>query len=202
MLLNPSINRMKTNKNLIKTTDEVIVLLQKMSHEFHVLYANTMKEYGKKEMKLIDNILNFGYKIIQTVGIVAGFGFTAIGDVKNIYLFVLGEGILLISIIYGVNKIKKIYTNNLNAIQLSSNNIGNVLFEKSKVFQETIPKALRSGLIDINNFQLKLDILDQKLVKEFSPIKSSQKKSEDFLTPLIIFLVLGGIGLLSSFICY
>ena len=189
-------------KNLIKTTDEVIALLQKMSHEFHLLYSTVMTEYGKKEIKLVDNILNFGYKIIQTVGIVAGFGFTAIGNVKNIYLFVLGEGILLISIIYGVNKIKKIYTSNLNGIQLSSNNVCKILFEKSKIFQKIIPKALSSGLIDMDNFQLKLDIIDQKLIKEFSPIKSSGNKSEDFLTPLIIFLGLGGIGLLASFICF
>ena len=192
---------MKNNtKNVIEATDERIALLQQMSHEFHMLYGEAMKEYGDKELKLIDDVLNFGYKIIQTVGIVAGFGFTALGYVKNIYLFVSGEGILLLSIVYGVYKIKKIYSENLSSIQSSSDSKSKVFIEKSNIFQEIIPKAVKEKVIDMADFQSKLDAVDQKLLKEFSPDKKS-KKDEDFLTPLIVFLVLGGGALLLSFIC-
>lgn len=189
------------SENLIEATNERIVLLQQMSHEFHMLYAEVMKEYGEKELKLIDDVLNFGYKIIQTVGIVAGFGFTAIGYVKNIYLFVSGEGILLLSIVYGVYKIKKIYSDNLNSIQSSRDRISKVFGEKSTLFQEVILKVVKEKVIDMVDFQSRLDAVDQKLLKEFSPNKNSNtKKDEDFLTPLIVFLVLGGAALLFSFI--
>ena len=192
---------MKSTNNTVETTDERIILLQQMSHEFHMVYADAMKEYADKELKLIDDVLNFGYKIIQTVGIVAGFGFTAIGYVKNIFLFVSGEGILLLSIIYGVYKIKKIYSENLDSIQSSSDRKNKIFVEKSKVFQEIIPKALREGIIDIADFQSRLDVIDQKLLKEFSQDKKqNNKKNEDFLTPLILFLILGGIFLLNSFL--
>jgi len=193
---------MKNNTmNVIEATDERIALLQQMSHEFHMLYGEAMKEYGDKELKLIDDVLNFGYKIIQTVGIVAGFGFTAISYVKNIYLFVSGEGILLLSIVYGVYKIKKIYSENLNSIQASSDNKSKVFIEKSNIFQEVIPKAVKDRVIDMADFQIRLDAVDQKLLKEFSPDKKSKtKKNEDFLTPLIFFLILGGLALLLSFV--
>lgn len=187
-------------KNVIKATDERLALLQQMSHEFHMVYAEAMKEYGEKELKLIDDVLNFGYKIIQTIGIVAGFGFTAIGYVKNIYLFVSGEGIFLLSIVYGVYKIKKIYANNLSGIQSSSDSKSKVFAEKSKLFQEVILKAVKEKVIDMGNFQSRLDEVDKKLLKEFSPDKKTNiKKDEDFLTPLIVFLVLGGAALLFSF---
>lgn len=194
---------MKNNtENVIEATDERIALLQQMSHEFHMLYGEAMKEYGDKELKLIDDVLNFGYKIIQTIGIVAGFGFTAIGFVKNIYLFVSGEAILLLSVVYGVYKIKKIYSENLSSIQSSSDKKSKVFIEKSNIFQEVIPKSVKDKVIDMVNFQSRLDAADQKLLKEFSPDKKSGiKKDEDFLTPLIIFLVLGGTALLLSFIC-
>lgn len=193
----------KNTDNVIETTDERIALLQQMSHEFHMLYAEAMKEYADKELKLIDDVLNFGYRIIQTVGIVAGFGFTAIGFVKNIYFFVSGEGILLLSIVFGVYKIKNIYSENLSSIQSSSDRKSKVFIEKSNIFQEVIPKAVKDKVIDMADFQSRLDAVDQKLLKEFSPDKKSNiKKDEDFLTPLIVFLVLGGIALLGSFICF
>jgi len=191
----------KNKTNLIEATDERVALLQQMSHEFHMLYGEAMKEYADKELKLIDDVLNFGYKIIQTVGIVAGFGFTAIGYVKNIYLFVSGEAILLLSIVYGVYKIKKIYSENLSSIQSSSDQKSNVFNEKSLIFQEVILKAVKEKVIDMVDFQARLDAVDQKLFKEFSPDEEVKiKKNEDFLTPLIIFLVVGGATLLLSFI--
>lgn len=141
-----------------------------------MLYGEAMKEYGDKELKLIDNVLNFGYKIIQTVGIVVGFGFTAIGYVKNIYLFVSSEGILLLSIVYGVYKIKKIYSENLRSIQSSSDSKSKVFIEKSNIFQEVIPKAVKEKMIDMVDFQSRLDAVDKKLLKEFSPDKKGGMK--------------------------
>lgn len=190
----------KNTDNILEMTDERIAILQQMSHEFHMLYAETMKEYGDKELKLIDDVLNFGYKIIQTVGVIAGFGFTAIGYVKNIYLFLSGEGILLLSIVYGVYKIKKIYSVNLGSIQSSSDQKSRIFNEKSQIFQEVILKAVKDKVIDIANFQSRLNVVDQKLLKEFSPNKKIKKKDEDFLTPLIAFLILGGAALLLSFV--
>lgn len=172
-----------------------------MSHEFHVVYSESMKEYGEKELKLIDDTLNFGYKIIQTIGIIAGFGFTAIGYVKNIYLFVLGEGVLFCSIIFGVNKIRQIYSNNLNSIQSFGAKIGAIFKEKSDIFQEAILGTVKNRMINLITFENKIAIVDQKFLKIFEPNKKSKtKKNEDFLTPLILFLILGGIFLLNSFL--
>jgi len=194
---------MVTNKNkqqIVEATDERLSVLQQMSSDFHRVYAEAMHEYGEKELKLIDDTLGFGYKMIQVIGIVAGFGFTALGSVKTINLFVLGELLFIGSIIYGVHKIKKVYATNLESIQKSSNQKSQVFQEKSKLFQEVITKAVKERKIDIADFQQKLDTIDAKLISEFTskPPKTSKNEGR-FLDIIVLLLTLGSLALLASF---
>lgn len=192
---------MKNENTYIQMTDENIEIIQKMSSDFHRLYAEAMKEYGEKELKLIDDTLNFAYRMIQVIGIVAGFGFTALGLVKQINLFILGEFFLLSSIVYGIYQIKKIYTSNLTSIQKSSHNASKVFQEKSQFFQEVIPRALQERKLDMIDFQSKLNVVDRKLLNLFSNKQSRSLKDEgEFLNVIIFFLVTGGILLLLSFL--
>lgn len=192
---------MKNENAYIQTTDENIEILQKMSSDFHRLYAEAMKEYGEKELKLMDDTLNFVYKMLQVIGIVAGFGFTGLGFVKQINFFILGEFFLLGSIVYGIYQIKRIYTTNLTSIQESRNEASKIFQEKSQLFQDIIPKALKEGKIDMTNFQKRLDEIDGKLLKFFSKKRDkSVKNEEDFLNIIIFLFVTGGTFLLLSFL--
>lgn len=180
---------------------EVLDYLQKSSHDFHMVFANAMEKYAKTEMKLIDDNLNFGYKIIQTIGIIAGFGFTAISGVKNNYFFAIGEFLLITSVAYGIYQIKKIYTSNLESIQKSSNKSFAAFDEKSKLYVETITKFLKEGIIDTNLFQNDLEIVDQKLLEAIKPDRAHRNKDEGrFLTALVIILLTGSVILLLSFV--
>lgn len=191
---------MDSRQQVIKMTDERLGLLQQMSSDFHRVYAEAMHEYGEKEIKLIDDTLGFGYKIIQVIGIVAGFGFTALNSVKAPNLFILGEFLFITSIIYGVYQIKKIYSTNLESIQKSSNQKSKVFQEKSKLFQEVITKAVKEQKIDVADFQNKLEMVDAKLIKEFTskPVKPSKDEGK-FLNIIILLLMFGGLFLLASF---
>lgn len=189
-----------SRQQVIKMTDERLGLLQQMSSDFHRVYAEAMHKYGEKEIKLIDDTLGFGYKIIQVIGIVAGFGFTALNSVKAPNFFILGEFLFITSIIYGVYQIKKIYATNLESIQKSSNQKSKVFQEKSKLFQEVITKAVKEHKIDVVDFQNKLEMVDAKLIKEFTdkPVKPSKDEGK-FLNIIILLLLFGGLFLLVSF---
>jgi len=180
---------------------EVLEYLQKSSHDFHMVFADSMGEYARTEMKLIDDNLNFGYKIIQVIGIVAGFGFTAILGVKNGYLFSIGEFLLVISISYGIYQLKKIYVSNLESVQRSSDKSFSAFEEKSSLYVETITTFLKEDHIDIEGFQTKLEDVDQKLIKAIQPDKVARAKNEgNFLNVLIIILLTGALILLISFV--
>ncbi len=191
----------KNKQQIVEVTNERLDLLQQMSSDFHRVYAEAMHEYGEKELKLIDDTLGFGYKMIQVIGIVAGFGFTALGAVKTVNLFILGELLFISSIVYGVYQIKRIYATNLEAIQKSSNQKSQVFQEKSKLFQDIITKAVKERKIDVADFQQKLDAADARLISEFTskPLKTSKSEGR-FLDIIVLLLTLGSLVLLASFL--
>ncbi|MCL5798247.1 MAG: hypothetical protein M1366_05585 [Patescibacteria group bacterium] len=191
----------KNKQQIVEVTDERLNVLQQMSSDFHRIYGEAMREYGEKELKLIDDTLGFGYKLIQVIGVVAGFGFTALGSVKTVIFFIFGELLFIGSIIYGVYQIKRIYATNLETIQKSSNQKNKVFREKSQLFQDVIGKAVKERKIDVVYFQQKLDVVDTKLVSEFSdePIKSTKNEGK-FLDTIVLFLTFGSLFLLTSFL--
>jgi len=192
---------MHNKQRVVEVTDERLGLLQQMSSDFHRVYAEAIHEYGEKELKLIDDTLGFGYKMIQVIGIVAGFGFTALGSVKTVNLFILGELLFISSIVYGVYQIKRIYATNLEAIQKSSNQKSQVFQEKSKLFQDVITKAVKERKIDVADFQQRLDAVDARLISEFTskPPKTSKNEGR-FLDIIVLLLTLGSLVLLASFL--
>ena len=195
------ITDLPTPTKYIEANQENLEILQKMSHEFHELYAKVMEEYGNKELKLIDDLLDFGYKIIQVIGIVAGLGFSGISGVKNITLFAVGELFLLSSIAYGVYRTKKIYLNNLGGIQKSGNKVKEVLKAKSDFFVKYINQLTKEGKIEAKAFATELNNVDTNLLKAFETKELNAKKKDDvFLDVLIFLLILGGIFLILSFI--
>lgn len=190
----------KNKQQIVGVTDERLGLLQQMSSDFHRVYAEAMHEYGEKELKLIDDTLGFGYKMIQVIGIVAGFGFTALGSVKIANFFILGELLFISSIIYGVYQIKRIYATKLEAIQKSSNQKSKVFQEKSQLFQDVITKAVKERKIDVADFQSRLETVDAKLINEFTNKPAKTTKDEGrFLNIIILLLTVGSLFLLSSF---
>lgn len=188
------------NNNIVNLSEDKLNALVEQSHEFHKVYEYAMSEYGKAEMKLIDDTLNFGYKIIQVIGIFAGFGFTAIQKVENIYFFCLGEIFYISAIVYGIYQIKKIYATNLESVQHSSANKYKVFKEKSEFFQTYIKKFTEENKLDVEKFTNELKEVDNKLLQEFNKDERINKKNEDlFLNIIIFFSIVGGLFLLSSF---
>lgn len=188
------------NKHIEMDEVKISALIQ-ASSEFHDFYSKAMNDYGKMEIKLIDDLLNFGYKIIQVIGIIAGFGFTAVGAVKNFHLFITGESLFLLTISYGIYQIKKIYAINLESIQKSGDKKKDIFYNKSKIFQKFIKNSVEDGKINYYEFKRQLDTADKELLKSFSSEKKQKKKNEDrFLNVMIYLLILGGIFLLLSFV--
>lgn len=60
------------------------------------------KDYEKKTFKLYFKSIDFIYKTLTIIGIVAGFGFTAIGHVKNSIMFIIGEALFFSAIAVGI----------------------------------------------------------------------------------------------------
>lgn len=185
----------------IKVTPDILEGLQQMSHKFHQgIYADTTSLYGKQEQKYIDELLTFSYKIVQTIGIVAGFGFTAVGFVNSIILFVMGEALLIGSIVYGIFNLKKIYTKTLSTLKNSSDKKIKALKAMSDLFRTVILDAVKTRMVDLEDFDLKHQEMNENILKEFEGKPEKERDETKFLTVLLVLLILGGMLLLTSFL--
>lgn len=59
-----------------------------------------LSELSERQDLAYSNIINFLFRTAQTIGLIAGFGFTAISKVRHITFFILGEFLLIYSIFY------------------------------------------------------------------------------------------------------
>src|SRR3989344_4910902 len=70
-----------------------------------------MGKYSDQELQLLNKFIGFTYQILTAIGIIAGFGFTAMQNVKSVLLFTLGELVLVAAILFGLFWVKKFYEN-------------------------------------------------------------------------------------------
>ncbi len=187
-------------EQFIEATEDSIKILQQQSHEFHTLFEEVMNTYGKTEQKLRDDLLRFTEKIIQTIGIFAGFGFTGIQGVKSIYLFAFGETLLIAAILYGIAKVKNIHATSLESVQKSFDKKFSVFNKKSLIFQRAIPTFLKDKKLDITKLQNEIEEADKEILIAFEEKPTPVNKNEgNFLNRIISLAIVGAILLLISF---
>jgi len=87
--------------------EEKINYLNKVD-EFIDSDLGTMREIASEDNNLFYKIIEFPLKIITVLGVFAGFGFTGVSLVRNIWLFVAGELFFAGAVIFGLNWYKKI----------------------------------------------------------------------------------------------
>ena len=162
------------------------------------LQSEMAKDRGRRLLELYYRSLDFIYKTVTTIGIVAGFGFTALGHVNNNFLFVLGEVFLFSAIAFGIWATQKIYSSEIENLENLYSKIRSNFSEYVSLFELKREKALENNLTfdDIQQLQNK--------DRDLYTILSEAGKETDFFTRIVwvIFtlFVFGGLLLLLSFL--
>lgn len=172
--------------------------LQKWSHDFHMHFSDVMSVWANEEKRLTDQTLDFCHRTIQIIGIFAGFGFTAISQVKNLGLFLFGEFFLGLAILIGTYNIKKYYETNLNSVQSTSDDYSEKFKKKSDFFIKYIGKARNFETININDFQNEIDLVDKNILSLTNNQHISNKSK--FIDQLLLVFIVGCIFILLSFL--
>ncbi len=158
-------------------TDDII------SKDFE-LRQKWVGELSLLKQKAFSDLVSSIDKIIQTLGIIAGFGFTAIGATENIMMFLSGEALLFSSIFYGIYKVHLIH-------------------EKENAWIDQMV-----GKIDKAGEKLKdKSISPEEKHNNFREAILENEKSEPIVSPLPFLMfagIVGAVFLLLSFIsvCY
>src|SRR3990167_5482261 len=108
------------------------------------LSAIVAKAYANSSLKLFDDTIRFVYQALTAMSVIAGFGFAGLQSVKTILFFTAGEAIMFIALMYGLYKIKYIYTQESDSIETKSQEIRRT-YEKKSIALGEIMKALRTS---------------------------------------------------------
>lgn len=189
-------------------TNDVIKLSEK---EYRDLYEGimakalkteneVMSEFGNREQELLYKFIGFTYQILSITGIFAGFGFTAINKVQNLYLFIGGQALLIFSILLGLWWLKRFYESNLQAIQQSADTIFKLYKERDKYYLAIARDFTESQKLKKNNLLLSME-KDQKVLDFISSRAGENRNKKETPPHTLIFItsIIGVILLLSSF---
>ncbi|MCG2688700.1 hypothetical protein L6250_03670 [Candidatus Parcubacteria bacterium] len=166
------------------------------------LQSEMLGDLGDKMLDLFFKSVDFIYKMITTIGIVAGFGFTAIGYVKNEIFFTLGEVLLFSAIAIGIWTTQKIYLSERKNLDVFYSKIKSHFSERNDLFIPIFEKAQNDNLTrdDMNNLMDK----DKELLLILKDNPETEKNRKDILSLIIwsilILFVAGVLLLIFSFL--
>ena len=81
------------------------------------LQSEMAQDRGRRLLELYYRSIDFIYKTITTIGVIAGFGLTALGYVRSPVLFVVGESFLFGAIAFGIWATQKIYLREIENLE-------------------------------------------------------------------------------------
>ena len=76
--------------------------IQLERHQFYKIYDDKLDSLIERGNTLEKQSIELFTTFLTSIGVIAGFGFTALGNVTNIRIFFLAESLLLFLIIYGL----------------------------------------------------------------------------------------------------
>lgn len=182
------------DQKYIKVDQEQTELLSQLVKQDNELLKELVDTYSKQEEKYLDGYRAFAYGLLQPLGIIAGFGFTAIGSVKTLPLFILGEAILIGSIVFAAFKTRQVYTSTLDSLAKEKDKKIAVIWQRIEYSLSLHEQALNEGKIPADA-QEKRRALDQQLMTEFKP-KEKDAKYYKFKDHLPLTFALTGVGII------
>jgi hypothetical protein len=164
------------------------------------LESEIFSKYGEAEIDLTHKFMDYTYKTLTIIGLIAGFGFAAISRVSNLQFFIVGEIFLFVAIIIGIYWIQHYYGEEIKSLQKASKEIKSIFYPRDKIALKILDSFNRGEAIlksDLKVFSNK----DRELLNYFNKEKGSNKAaSSKPITFTMILFAAGALLLLSSFV--
>jgi hypothetical protein len=181
------------------TDDEVDEFYERLGSKHFALQSEVVREYGKNKIDIYFRSVGFASTVVGTIGIIAGFGFTAFPSVESKLLFFIGEGILFYSIIHGLTWAQNIYNGEFQSLSKSQEKHKMHFKERNDQFKKAWNELSKSNEVEKSEL-LKLQEIDNKTPELFSSPQTEQEKPRDIFSKKLYYLmIVGGVLLFASF---
>jgi len=193
------------NEDEVKlSSEEWDQFYENQGSRYFQLESEILAAHGEDQKTLLYKILNSTTQLIQVIGVVAGFGFTGLGSVKNLPLFFAGEFLLFVAIFIGLFWTQKIYKSNFSGTNAEVERVKGLFKDRFNTFKKIYDKAL-SATEKGEEIKISQSLMSELMKKNNDFLENYQKKETEKKEweplPLLMFIfVVGGIGLLLSFV--
>lgn len=152
-----------------------------------------MRDVIKKHEEIRERAIKYTYQLITTIGVVAGFGFTALSSVEVLFLFIFGEVLLFLAIAFGMRFIKKGFIDEASIYTDYILKLGKAIDERTKINWEDSLGSIEAEMKRISDGELGI----------FNNVRSCIDSNFTFEAMFYLFMG-GGVFLLLSFskLCY
>jgi hypothetical protein len=180
--------------------DEVNEFYERFGGAKFSLQSEVARAYGDHKIDIYFKSVGFAATVIGTIGIIAGFGFTAFGYIQSRLLFFVGEGILLYSILHGLIWVQNIYNGEFRTLDDSQKKHRAYFAERNKLFMEVWNIISTTKKISPEKLT-ELVEKDKEALQLFAPKNPAveEKPNPIFSKELYYSMIAGSILLVSSF---
>jgi hypothetical protein len=149
------------------------------------------RDISEKHEKIRERALTHVYQLVTAIGIIAGFGFTAISSVQSIVSFLFGESLLFAGMAVGMWFAKAGFIDEIKYLTEWANKL-------SAIHKERIDMEKKFAENKISGLQEKMKMVDN----ETGTVFSNKMKLPDFhwFTAIFILFISGCAFLLFSFV--
>lgn len=150
-----------------------------------------LKDIIKAHNEVRERAVKYTYQLITAIGVVAGFGFTAISSVKVVPLFILGELLLLGAMAFGMKFIKRVFIIDEAGVYVGLiHKISGAINDRSQINPEDSFEKIKTQMATMASSELRI----------FDDEKPADINSNFFLTIILYLFMGGGIVLLLSLV--
>jgi hypothetical protein len=152
---------------LIDTADKSVALEEQYSSAL-ALWEKTNGSFVGEKRKYYDVALGNAGTVVQVIGVIAGFGFTGVGQVHSINVFMAGEFIVVGGIFYGLLKVRDTSKEIIRGLDKKSASANDVLERWVQFFHQLRLQGVTEGRIP-GDTQENITSLNDELNKELRP---------------------------------
>lgn len=152
--------------------------------------SKIMKDVIEKHEGVRERAIRYTYQLITAIGIVAGFGFTAISSVETISMFIIGELLLFSAMAFGMRFVKKGFIDEAKLYVPYISKLGRAINDRSNIRLDDSLKNIKDQMDRISNSELKI----------FDDNKPADINSERTFNVIFYLFIGGGVLLLLSFV--
>ncbi|XKT74606.1 MAG: hypothetical protein ACJKTH_00750 [Patescibacteria group bacterium UBA2163] len=164
------------------------------------LQSEIFGDLGTKQLDVYFKSIGFATTVIGVIGLIAGFGFTALDFVKTMSLFMAGEVLLLGGLFYGLWWVQQKYQAEFNDIEAERKKYSDFYNTRNEKFLILYNNWLETKKISKQDF-INLNETDKKSINLFK--NDSDRKAPQIYSQIVyILMILGTFSLLGSLVCF